>query len=236
MNSLFPSSTWIATRLFAPILGAFAMVSMAAAQTKGVTLALTSMEVDIAVGAQDSEVTASLHFTTRYAAKHRKVYELFIPVYVPDTNAGRSAASRKYKPALSVERRPVIVRKATPPAAIARINTIPGMKVVWWRALLSWPRRGEALIVDMRYLQKTAVVGRVQSCIYVPIVPDGPLSEDSRAVIHTDLPGIALNLRSGKLKKKGLFSKWLGKGKSKGKSLECALQHKLPIIVDLVSG
>ena len=190
----------------------------------------------VSVGNAESEITATLQYQSRPSATKRNSYNLFIPVHVPARTAGSTAALKKFKPALSVERRPVILKRAEPPAALARIDTLPGMTIVWWKAILRWPRRGEALIVDMRYLQPNAVVDGTQSCIFVPIIPDGELSKESRITLHTDLPGIALHLRSGKLKKKIPFAKWIMKGRAVGKSLECNLENKLPVIVDLVVG
>ena len=205
------------------------------AQLKGRMLGLSSAEVDIAVGSIESEITATLQFRPRPAPKTTTGYNLFIPVYIPTGQLGDADAMKKFKPALSVERRPVILTRAEPPAAIARLDTVTGMTIVWWKAIMRWPRPGEALIVDMRYIQPHAVAGRMRSCIYVPIVPDGELSKDSRVRLRAEVPGTALYLRSGKTKKSGPLGKLTGKGKSAGKSLECTIQHNLPIIVDLVA-
>ncbi|MDA0812508.1 MAG: hypothetical protein O3C21_09005 [Verrucomicrobia bacterium] len=187
------------------------------------------------MGTIESEITATLQFRPRPAPKTTSGYDLFIPVYIPTEQINDAGAMKKYKPALSVERRPVILTRAEPPAAIARLTTVAGMTTVWWKAIMRWPRPGEALIVDMLYIQPHAVAGRMRSCIYVPIAPDAELSKDSLVRLRAEAPGTALYLRSGKTKKSGPLGKWMGKGKSAGKSLECTIQHKLPIIVDLVA-
>ncbi|MCB1096050.1 MAG: hypothetical protein KDN22_10790 [Verrucomicrobiae bacterium] len=210
-------------------------LATASAQSKGRTLGLSSAEVDIAVGSVESEITATLQFRPRPAPKTTTGYDLFIPVYVPTSQINDTGAMKKYKPALSVERRPVVLTRAEPPAAIARLDIAPGMTIVWWKAIMRWPRPGEALIVDMRYTQPHMVNGRMRSCIYVPIAPDGELSKDSLVRLRAEPAGTALYLRSGKIRKTGPFAKWTGKGKSIGKSLECTVQHKLPIIADLVA-
>lgn len=206
-----------------------------AQQTRGRALGLSSMEVDVQVGNVESEITATLHFLPKSSPKTKSRYDLFIPVYVPNSLVTDAKTLKKFKPALSVERRPVILTKTEPPAAIARIDTVKGMTIVWWKAILRWPRRGEALIVDMRYVQRNAISARNVSSIFVPIAPDGPLSKDSVIQLHTDAPGTALHLRSGSIKKKGPFAKWTGKGKTIGKSLSCSPRHQLPVIVDLVA-
>ncbi|MGK0188536.1 MAG: hypothetical protein ACI9R3_004347 [Verrucomicrobiales bacterium] len=216
---------------------AFVLVSMATlpAQSRGRALGLASMEVDVQVGSVESEITATLQFLPRPAAVSKSRYDLFIPVYVPQALAKDSSSLKKFKPALSVERRPVILSIAEPPQAVARIDTISGMSIIWWKAMLRWPRRGEPLIVDLRYIQRNAVSQRMRSSIFVPIAPDGPLTEGSVVRLHTDTPGTALYLRSGSIKKSGPFAKWTGKGKTVGKSLSCSVRHQLPIVVDLVA-
>lgn len=230
-----PRSAAFARRLLLLSLSLAALVSVARPQSQGSALGLASMEVDIAVGSEESEVTATLQFTPRSASRRQPSYDFYLPVYVPEGMIGNDGAMKKYKPALSVERRPVILRQVPPPPDLRQAHRVQGMEIVWWKAVLRWPRRGEALIVDMRYLQRHAVAGGMRRCHFLPIAPDGPLTKQSRIVLHTDLPGTALHLRSGKLQKRGFVARWTGGSKRTARSLACAIQHNLPVSVDLVA-
>jgi len=206
------------------------------ALANGTRLAVVSVEITAAVSLEKTEVMGSIHFSERRVAVGQKTYDLYLPVFVPLKDVRDEALLLKSRPALSVERRPVRLSRVTTPPGLPRAPAAPGQAVVWWRARLGKPRRGEKLIVDFRYEQKNFVREGYRGFVILPVAPDGDLAGRSRVRLSTARSDARLHLKSGKSAKPALGSLLKGRlAHPIAKNISCKPGHFQPIVVELVA-